>query len=245
MTQNRYGLSREIPEDVKRIVRRECGFGCVICGLAIAQYDHFDPPFKDAKEHNPAGIVALCGACHDKKSRGFWSAEKIAEARKKPITFQAGYSRDAFDLKSPFVLGLGSSPISNVSTIVRTEEGERWFVIEDSEVQGGPVRLSALFYDKNGRVSLEIQGNEWRCFSGQWDFEVVGKTITVRKGPDDIALQLVVDPPHVIRVTRLVMQKGDIGITIEPPGVVTIRRGEGFTIFEDNFVSGADSVFVV
>lgn len=242
---NIYGLTREIPEDVKRIVRRECGFGCAICGLAIAQYDHFDPPFKKAKEHNPAGIVALCGSCHDRKSRGFWSDEKVAKARKNPVTFQVGYSRDAFDLQSPFVLGLGSSLISNVSTIIRTEEGERWFVIEDTEFPGGPVRLSALFFDKDGQVSLEIRGNEWRCFSGQWDLDVVGKTITVRRRPKDIALELVVDPPHVIRLTRLVMQKGDLGITIEPPGIVTLKRGEGITIFDDNFVSGADSVFIV
>lgn len=30
---NKYGLTRDIPEDVKRKVRKRCGFGCVICGL--------------------------------------------------------------------------------------------------------------------------------------------------------------------------------------------------------------------
>lgn len=242
---NKYGLTDNIPPEVRRIVRRECGFGCVICGYAIAQYEHFDPPFEEAKEHNPSGIALLCGGCHDKKTRGFWSASKVAEARRSPITFKIGYSRNAFDLKSPFVLRVGSSSFENVSTVVRTNEGERWFVIEEPETEGGPVRLSVTFFDKNGLLSLEIQENEWRCFSGQWDTEVKGKTITVRHGPRDIALELLAEPPHGINLTRLVMQKGDLGISIGRNGQLTLMRDGGITTFEGNLVIGADAVFIV
>ncbi len=242
---NKYGLPREISPDVKRTVRRECGFGCVICGCAIVQYEHFDPPFEEAREHNPAGIALLCGGCHDKKTRGFWSASKVAEARRNPTSLKIGYSRDAFDLKSPFVLRVGSSIFENVSTVVMTSEGERWFVIEEPEVDGGPVRLSATFYDTNGQLSLDIQENEWRCFSKQWDTEIKGKRITVRRGARDIALELVVEPPHEISLTRLVMKKGDLGISIERNGQLTLMRDGGTTTFEGNLVIGADAVFIV
>ncbi|GAH43227.1 unnamed protein product, partial [marine sediment metagenome] len=50
---NQYGLSRYIPLEIKRAVRQKCGFGCVVCGSTIYQYHHFDPPFNEAKQHNP------------------------------------------------------------------------------------------------------------------------------------------------------------------------------------------------
>jgi len=59
---NIHGLSRTIPEGIKRQVRQECGFGCVVCGLAIATYEHIDPPFKTAKDHDPSKIAYLCGS---------------------------------------------------------------------------------------------------------------------------------------------------------------------------------------
>ena len=56
---NDHGLSRTIPEGVKREVRQRCGFGCVICGLGFYDYEHFAPDFVDATEHNPAGMTLL------------------------------------------------------------------------------------------------------------------------------------------------------------------------------------------
>lgn len=242
---NKYGLTDYIPAEVRQAIRRECGFGCVICGLAITQYEHFDPPFEEARVHHPAGIALLCGGCHDKKTRGFWSASKVAEARRNPITFKNGYARDFFDLRSPFVLRIGNSSFEDVSIIVRTHEGEHWFMIEEPEVEGAPIRLSVVFFDKNGHPSLEIQENEWRCFSDQWDVEIEGKRIIVRRGSGDIALELAAEPPRGIHLVRLAMQKGDLGISVERNGCLTLRRAGGVTTFEENLVSGADTVFVV
>ena len=53
VTINKHGLPRTIPPDVKRAVRRACGFGCVICGLGIVDYEHVDPTFADALVHDP------------------------------------------------------------------------------------------------------------------------------------------------------------------------------------------------
>ena len=59
---NQYGLTRTIPEDIKRQVRQACGFGCVCCGLAIATYEHIDPEFHFAESHDPDKMAYLCGA---------------------------------------------------------------------------------------------------------------------------------------------------------------------------------------
>jgi hypothetical protein len=242
---NKYGLSDYIPAEVRRLVRRECGYGCVICGLAFVTYEHFDPPFEEATEHKPEGIALLCWACHHKKSSRMWSPQKVAAARSNPITFKNGFAHDAFDLTAPFSLRLGTSTVENVSSIVKTQEGERWLSIEAPEVAGGPVRLSAAFFDKQGTHSLTIDGNEWRVFSHHWDTECVGPKITVRGAPGEIVLELIATPPHGLKVTRLTMTRLDLGILIEPSGWVTIRRGGGETRFEGCSVNGSDAVFII
>jgi hypothetical protein len=32
-----------IPLPVKRLVRQQCAFGCVLCGLPLYEYDHIVP----------------------------------------------------------------------------------------------------------------------------------------------------------------------------------------------------------
>ena len=55
-SENEHGLSREdLRAPVKRQIRQECFFGCVVCGKLPYTYEHFAPPFKDATEHNPRG----------------------------------------------------------------------------------------------------------------------------------------------------------------------------------------------
>jgi hypothetical protein len=56
---NSFGLQRHISKSVKRIIRKNSGFGCVICGKAIVHYDHVDPDFTEANEHDPTKMT-LC-----------------------------------------------------------------------------------------------------------------------------------------------------------------------------------------
>ena len=42
---NKYGLGRYIESDTRRLIRKRCGFGCVICGIGFFDYEHFDPDF--------------------------------------------------------------------------------------------------------------------------------------------------------------------------------------------------------
>jgi hypothetical protein len=57
---NRFGLSRHISHEVKAEIRRRSKFGCVRCRNAIYTYEHIDPPFSDAKAHDPGAIPPLC-----------------------------------------------------------------------------------------------------------------------------------------------------------------------------------------
>jgi hypothetical protein len=56
-------LPRAIPEPVKREVRQRCGFGCVICGKPLYDYDH-KLGFSKVRRHVAEQITLLCPTHH-------------------------------------------------------------------------------------------------------------------------------------------------------------------------------------
>src|SRR5436190_17564410 len=89
---NAHGLSRDIPEPIKRAVRQRCGFGCIICGSAVVQYHHFSPEYADATEHRAEGITLLCGRCHDKVRQA--GPEEIERYNAAPFCKREGFAHD-------------------------------------------------------------------------------------------------------------------------------------------------------
>src|SRR5882724_9846913 len=141
-TYNRYGLSRDIGEETKRVIRRACGFGCVCCGLAIATYEHIDPEFEDAKTHDPDKTAYLCEGCHGHVTRKFWSKEKVKQAKKTPWCITHGKCHDAFDVSSNMtVVFLGPNKIVDVPIILQVDD-EPLLSIEPPEIENGPYRIS-------------------------------------------------------------------------------------------------------
>ena len=206
--ENRYGLSRTIPEGIKREVRQACGYGCVICGTAIVEYEHVDPAFTDAREHSPDGIVLLCPQCHAKATRGFLSKERVKEAKEQPISQKSNYAYEFFDLgsKQPtFVLGGGS--ITN-TPIPLEIHGYPVIKIEPSDEEGAPVRFSGTFFNSRGELSLQIIDNEWRAYSGNWDFEAKGGRLIVRDSPHSISLRLRASSEAGIIIEKINMRVG-------------------------------------
>jgi hypothetical protein len=242
---NKYGLTDAIPAAVRRLIRQECGFGCVCCGRALVQYDHFDPPFDEATNHRVEGIALLCGSCHDKRNHRLLSAETVAARRRDPVTFRNGQARESLDLVAPLVVHLGSSSFRNLSSIVRTHDGDRWLAIDEPEAADAPARLYAKFHDDDGQLSLEIDGNEWRCFMDHWDNEVVGPLIRVHRSLRDVVLELVAEPPHGIRVVRLKMHKGGLAVDIDASGTITLVRGGAPLVVDACDISGSDAAIVL
>ena len=164
MMKNRHGLTRDIPPAVRRAARQRCGYGCVVCGRAIVQFHHFDPPFADAKEHNAAGITLLCGSCHDKENRGLISEEIIRQCNADPVCRRKGFTFDdfLFSLKVPYAeLGEGTCCMRCRYPLLYDHEVILGFA--EPEAPGAPIRLNAFFQDDNNGTLLHIEDNEWRA----------------------------------------------------------------------------------
>jgi hypothetical protein len=203
---NRHGLSRYIPAPVSLEVRQRCGFGCVICGLAWYDYEHFDPDFKDATEHRADGITLLCMQCHAKRSRGVLSVESVREANKRPRCLQQGFASETFNFaQTPIEVAFAGVTFTDVAKLI-VINNYSILSVRPAEAFLGPYRLSGIFADDTGATTLKIEDNVWSVGADSWDIDCEGPRIKIRNGPGDIALVLKAEPPTRLVVERLNMQ---------------------------------------
>ncbi len=205
---NQHGLSRYIPADIRRDVRQRSKFGCVVCRCGFYQYEHIDPPFENAMRHDPERICCLCGSCHYSVTRGQLSKEFVmASYRKIQAQQQSEVSPpfgplDFHDGSAELMIGgLLYSPA--VQTVLRYHGQDLIRVVPGRQGELG--MISAVFTDESGCDVLRLVENEWVGSLDNWDIEVVGQRLKVRRKHGEISLQLRLDPPGRIVVERLDM----------------------------------------
>ncbi|MBN2524752.1 MAG: hypothetical protein JXR76_00065 [Deltaproteobacteria bacterium] len=232
---NRYGLSRRIPNDVKRKVRKRCLFGCVHCGSVIYQYEHFNPEFKDAQFHDENGITLLCATVHDKKTRGRISRAKIAEWNESPWSQSNDCVWEKIDdvqqlNNDPGIL-LGSVGFRNVENVI-TLKGKPIIQFLPPEVTGGPYRLNAEFNNMDGNQIARVEENEWIGSIKNWDIQVEGRSCQINNDKRDIALAweyMDLSDRLTIGITKLKMNYRGFVIHIQP-GAFKIATPNGLTL---------------
>ena len=207
---NQFGLSRNIPNIIKREIRQKCGFGCVVCGSAIYQYHHFDPPFREAKEHNPNGITLLCGKCHDYFTKSIWSDNKLKHYNNNPKCIEREFSFGIFDIgQTPPIVKFGPNTFINTAEIINIY-GIPILKIDPPEVQSGPFRISGLFYNDIGEKIFQIEENEWKGSINNWDIEQTGNSLIIRKDQRKIALVIITNPQRELIINNINMLFKDV-----------------------------------
>ena len=207
---NKHGLARYIPTDIRRQIRINSKFGCVLCRKGLYQYEHIDPEFKEAKEHSADAMCCLCGGCHDSVTRGQISKgaikaaySKIRSATLSEVAPPVG-PLDFYDGNAELKIGnLLYSPA--VHTVLRYHD--RDIIRVTPGINGEPGRISATFTNDLGETILKLNENEWIGSLENWDIEITGPRITVRSALGRVALKIRLDPPG-----RLVLETLDMRI---------------------------------
>jgi len=244
---NQYGLSRHIPAPIAKEIRQRCGFGCVICGSMIYTYHHVDPPFEEARKHDPQSIVLLCGDCHARATKKVLSNDTIRKAANNPKCLEKGFSHFQLDVGVQFpTILLGNSTFVGNPTIIRAF-GKSLFMIEPPEQNGGPFRISAVFYNREGKKTCRIIQNEWQGFASNWDITSIGNEITVRQDHGDIVFRMYSDPPTRLIVDRLDMFYRGYKVVVKEDGQTSMYLPDGSMWFRLNGASfiGNEAVIVI
>jgi hypothetical protein len=201
---NKYGLSRKIPDSIKRNIRQRSGFGCVICGFGITEYEHVNPEFKNAREHSPNNITLLCPNHHALKTKKILSVETIREAMANPKALQVGYIESFFDIGRGYPAIQFSGSLIEHCTIPIMVKGEPIIMIEKDE-EANRFVLSGQFYDSTGKKTLIIVRNEWRSYTANWDIITEQNRITIREKQGKIVLLLEAKAPDVLIIKKIDM----------------------------------------
>jgi hypothetical protein len=230
MSTNAHGLSRNIPNEVKYAVRKGAGFGCASCGVAIGYYEHIDPQFCDATEHDPDRMTYLCGRCHGKVTRGFVSKETVWDWKRRPWCIEHGRCHESFDVgRREFYLWVGGAKVSRIQDVL-TYDDECILRIRGPEDDGAPYRLSAKFHDESGRKALEIVDNEWCAESSAFDIICENGKVGIRT-PKGFALKIVCFPPDGIVLEQIDMLYDGLRIESDRQGLsITGPKGGSLSV---------------
>lgn len=185
-----------IPAAIKRQVRKECGFGCAICGLPIYEYDHIDM-YSKVKEHKIENIVLLCSNHHSEKSKGLLSSDIVRSHRMSPYNLELNKARGYFFRFNPnlpeFLLMIGNNSyiISNKALdrnfIAIELHGKPIFSIEREE---NVILFTLELTNRRGETIFKIEKNELIISIGDWDYEQIGTKFTIKSRINNIDIKI-------------------------------------------------------
>ncbi len=114
---NKNGLSRYIPSEIKSIIRERSYFGCVVCGNLFCDYEHVDPLFCEAKEHDPEKMCLLCPN-HHRYLANACSKERIKEAMLDPYGKDRHVNRPIENFLDNLSFKIGGLTFKNMHVLV-------------------------------------------------------------------------------------------------------------------------------
>ena len=216
---NKHGLSRTIPAEVKTAVRQQDGYGCVICGKMLVDYEHIDPLFCDATEHNAEHIALLCSEHHDQVTRRILPKRIIKEHKAKPYCKQRGFADSRyFPHPNDIKIKCGTSYFQDTKKIIEIN-GKPIIWIEDEEDQ---ILFNAIFYDNEGNKVGYLNKNTFIALVKDCDIYAVASRIEARLKKGIINLQLDIEADGIVDIKRLSAKYGGTKININNKGEIYV-----------------------
>lgn len=193
-----------IPRPDERAIRQRCGFGCVICGLPLYEYDHMDG-WATVYAHDPDRITLLCDRHHSEKTKGLLPDELVEEFNARPVN-RSSATTPAY----PLYYGQGSPAIvlgGNRCVPIDANQDVHALVLDGRSVLGfrnedGHILLHVDMLNESGSEVLSICDNELRFIPHVFDVKFVGRVLTLRTGHREPLLMIQFNTPDELRVLR-------------------------------------------
>lgn len=180
--------SRSIPLPLKRELRQEGAFGCVICGSPIIEYHHIIP-FHEVKSHNKDEMVILCPEHHHRADCGEIPKDVLYKAKQNPFNRNTDYISKDFFLRDYDKLKIRAGSNTYIRTPVLLEvDSQPLITIGNDE---GKALLNAKFFNRHNKLLAEIVNNEWYAYKNKelWDLQYSPGHLKVNRAMGNIALE--------------------------------------------------------
>jgi len=176
---------RDIPDGMRRTLRQEANFGCVICGNPLIQIHHIIP-WSQNPQHNPKDMVVLCPNHHVKADRREYPEKYLRESKLNP--HNTSVVVDAFFIGTDnLTVSVASNKFVNISRILVVDDFDLISVTKEDRFP----QLNVNFFDEYGRWAAIILENQWyadrKCM---WDIDYKPKHLILRCQPRRISLEV-------------------------------------------------------
>lgn len=216
--------SRNIPLPVQREVRQRCGFGCVICGMPLYEYEHMEE-WALVKRHIADEITLLCDQHHREKTSGLLPKEQVRKANEKPFNLQEGISK-------PYLLHFsGEKAIVEIGgNIFSCKDQGYGTAMVPISVDGTPLigliladghfLLNLVIFNEYNTPILHIKNNQLIFKPLAWDIQLVGTTLTLRENHRKILIEIEFCPPNKVIFKRGRFLRNGIEILVRPTNIL-------------------------
>ncbi|ABS09486.1 HNH endonuclease [Shewanella baltica] len=212
---NKHGLSRYIRANVKETIRKDAGFGCVFCGCVLVEYEHIEPEFHNALEHDSERMTILCPMCHDKVTKKILSKNQVWSAKENPKGLEQGYVNDMLFSKSDgleFLLGnMGTQNMGIAITLY----GKPLFWFEESGDEESPYTICCIFYGLDGSPIAYINRNEYIALVRNLDIVSVGTSLKISDKKNGCILEISREGGEPLHIKKLYTQLYDTKLVIK------------------------------
>jgi len=199
--------SRNIPLPIQREVRQRCGFGCVICGLPLYEYEHM-LGWSKVKRHVAEEITLLCDQHHREKISGLLPNKKVAEADSNPFNLRVGVSKP-YNLhyegkECEIIIGSNSFMLKS-----ENDGGVIFPIIIDNvplisfEFLDKHLLLNLKLFDEFNKLVLMIVRNQLIYSLSPWDIQLVGRNLIIREESRKILIDINFETPN-----RIIFKRG-------------------------------------
>jgi hypothetical protein len=221
--------TRNIPLPMQREIRQRCGFGCVVCGLPLFEYDHL-LGWADVQRHVAEEITILCDQHHRERGSGLLPTATVEEANRAPYNLRAGVSKP-YDLH---YTGRECEVVLGGNTFSAEDAGYGTTLIP-IYVDGipllafilgdGHVLLNLNLFDEFNALVLQIRNNQLTQSVSPWDIRLVGRNLVIREAERKILVDITFEPPGRIVINRGRFLRNGVEILIRPNRVVLANNG--------------------
>jgi trigger factor len=217
--------SRDVPDPVQREVRQRCGFGCVVCGLPLYEYEHL-LGWANVKRHVAEEITLLCDRHHREKTSGLLPLDDVRQADKDPFNKRSGVSKP-YDLHfsgADYEVALGNNSFTSSAVASVAVSVDEIPLIGFSLVDGH-LLLNVLSFDKYNNVVLHIANNRLVYSISPWDIQLTGRNLIIREAKGEFLLDMTFAVPNKIAINRGHLRCNGVEIVIKPEYVALANDG--------------------
>jgi len=219
--------NRDIPENIKRVVRQKCCFGCVLCGSPVFDYHHIID-YSIVKKHEESNIVLLCRKHHSDVTTGKISRELINEAKINPFNRARQFTTEyKLEVNRSIEVQVGSNtidcqfPTGNGVCEGLWINGKTYLGINS---ENGWLTMSLILTDMRSNILLIVEKGEIIISTSIWDYSYIGSHLQI-KSSDYIILDMTLSNYFVSIQKGIFIDKNNDGFCIDSGILQTICEG--------------------